>query len=107
MRRFMYSIQGLCACAALSIAATLATSDVSAAPLPIVAKHSGKCLDITGGPGATQDGALAEQWECTGATNQSWTIQNIGNGRLQIIAQHSGKCLWAPTGNEGAPALPS
>ena len=103
MRRFMYSIHGLCACAALSIAAGFATSDASAAPLPIVAKHSGKCLDITGGPGATQEGAPAEQWECTGATNQSWTIQNNGSGRFQIIAQHSGKCLWAANGNEGTP----
>jgi len=103
MRRFMYSIQGLCACAALSIAATFATSDVSAAPLPIVAKHSGKCLDITGAPDATQVGAPAEQWECTGATNQSWTIQNNGSGRFQLIAQHSGLCLWAANGNEGTP----
>lgn len=104
MRRFiMYSIHGLCASVALSIAAGFATSDASAAPLPIVAKHSGKCLDVTGGPGATQDGAPVEQWECTGATNQSWTIQNIGNGRLQIIALHSGKCLWAANGNEGTP----
>jgi hypothetical protein len=103
MRRFMYSIHGLCACAALSIAAGFATSDASAAPLPIVAKHSGKCLDITGGPGATQDGAPAEQWECTGATNQSWTLQNDGFGRFQIIAQHSGLCLWAANGHDGTP----
>lgn len=101
MRRFMYSIHGLCACAALSIAAGLATSDAGAAALPIVAKHSGKCLDITGGPGATQDLADAEQWECTGATNQSWTFQNDGFGRFQIIAQHSGRCLWAANGSEG------
>jgi hypothetical protein len=103
MRRFMYSIQGLCACAALTIAASFATSDASAAPLPIVAKHSGKCLDITGGPGATQDGAPAEQWECTGATNQSWTLQSDGHGRFQLIALHSGKCLGAANGNEGTP----
>jgi hypothetical protein len=100
MRRFTYSIHGLCACAALSIAAAFATSDVSAAPLPIVAKHSHKCLDITGGPNATQDGVLAEQWECTGAANQLWTLQNDGFGRFQIIAQHSGLCLAAATGNE-------
>jgi hypothetical protein len=103
MRRFMYSLHGLCACAALSIAAGLATSDASAAPLPIVAKHSGKCLDITGGPQATQIGAPAEQWECTGATNQSWTIQNDGFGRFQLKAEHSGLCLWAANGNEGTP----
>jgi hypothetical protein len=98
----MYSIQGLCACAALGITAGLATSDASAAPLPIVAKHSGKCLDITGGPGATQDGADAEQWECTGATNQNWTLQSDGHGRFQLIAQHSGLCLSADNGDENA-----
>jgi hypothetical protein len=95
----MYSIHALCACAALGIAAGFATSDASAA-LPIVAKHSGKCLDIAGGPGATQDGAPAEQWECTGATNQNWTLLNVG-GRLQIIAEHSGKCLIAQGSVDG------
>jgi hypothetical protein len=98
----MYSIHGLCACAALSIAAAFATSDANAAPLPIIAKHSHKCLDITGGPGATEDGVFAEQWECTWATNQLWTLQNDGFGRFQIIAEHSHLCLAAATGNEDA-----
>ncbi|MFC0114820.1 RICIN domain-containing protein [Kibdelosporangium aridum] len=38
----------------------------------LVAVHSGKCLDITGGPGSMDDGAAATQWACLGPnqTNQ-------------------------------------
>ena len=64
----------------------------AAAPLPVVAKHSGKCLDVRGGPAATQIGALIEQWECTGASNQSWTLLDVGGGAVELVAQHSGKC---------------
>jgi hypothetical protein len=63
-----------------------------AAPLPIVAKHSGKCLDVRGGPAATETGALIEQWECTGASNQSWSLVDVGGGAVELVAQHSGKC---------------
>jgi hypothetical protein len=46
----------------------------------IVAAHSGKCLDVTGG--ATTEGAPIQQWDCRDAAteldpsagNQSWTF---------------------------------
>jgi Ricin-type beta-trefoil lectin domain len=60
---------------------------------PLVAKHSGKCLDVRGGPQATQDGAVIEQWQCTGATNQSWTLRDAGSGQVQLVALNSGKCV--------------
>ena len=60
---------------------------------PLVAKHSGKCLDVRGGPQATQDGAVIEQWHCTGASNQNWTVRDAGNGQVQLVAQNSGKCV--------------
>ena len=37
----------------------------------LVARHSGKCLDVRSG--STADGAAIIQWTCTGATNQQWT----------------------------------
>src|SRR5687767_578584 len=68
-----------------------AGSLAAAAPLPIVARHSGKCLDVRGGPGATQNGALVEQWECTSASNQNWTMRDAGGGQVELVAAHSSK----------------
>ncbi|CCH32049.1 RICIN domain-containing protein [Actinosynnema sp. NPDC047251] len=65
----------------------------AAAATTVVALHSGKCLDVRGGPQAVHDGAVIEQWECTGATNQSWTARDAGNGRIQLVALNSGKCV--------------
>jgi hypothetical protein len=69
------------------------SAPAAAGPLPVVAKHSGKCLDVLGGPGATLNGAPLEQWECTGASNQSWTLVDVGSGQIELVAQHSGKCI--------------
>jgi hypothetical protein len=59
----------------------------------ITAKHSGKCLDVSGGPGALGNGALVIQWDCNGATNQQWIFTSIGGGYYKILAKHSGKGL--------------
>lgn len=59
----------------------------------IVAEHSGKCLDVRGGPTATQDGAIIEQWTCSGEANQDWNLNNKGNGNYELIARSSGKCI--------------
>lgn len=71
-----------------------ANSNISlpAMPVNIVAKHSGKCLDVDGV--STDNGAIVKQWDCLGAgqTNQLWYLKPIGN-YFQIIAVHSGKCL--------------
>jgi hypothetical protein len=40
-----------------------------------IAQHSNKCLDITGG--STADGALLQQWTCTGATNQAFGFESV------------------------------
>ncbi|GLY42994.1 hypothetical protein Amsp01_090170 [Amycolatopsis sp. NBRC 101858] len=65
-------------------------------PFNVRAVHSGKCLDVTGGPAATGDGAPVQQWTCLGAgqTNQMWYFADTGDGRTyDAIAVHSGKCL--------------
>ncbi|HEV2780879.1 MAG TPA: RICIN domain-containing protein [Actinophytocola sp.] len=62
-------------------------------PEPLIVKHSGKCLDVRGGPQAIHDGAVIEQWHCTTASNQNWTLRDVGNGQIQLIAQNSGKCV--------------
>lgn len=56
----------------------------------IVALHSGKCLDVTGG--STANGAQVIQWTCHGGANQRWTALYAGGGYYYLRAQHSGKC---------------
>jgi hypothetical protein len=40
------------------------------------AMHSGKCLDVTGGTGAIDNGTRVQQWDCLGnaQTNQHWYL---------------------------------
>jgi hypothetical protein len=40
------------------------------------AMHSGKCLDVTGGTGAINNGTQVQQWDCLGdaQTNQRWYL---------------------------------
>lgn len=59
-----------------------------------IAKHSLRCLDVRGGPQATQDGAVIDQWQCNdGAWNQFWTLRDAGNNQVKLVAQNSGKCI--------------
>jgi subtilisin family serine protease len=68
----------------------------------IVALHSNKCLDVTGGIAATANGTRIQQWSCLGTsqTNQIWRLIPVGNA-FQVVAAHSGKCLDV-TGGTGA-----
>lgn len=60
----------------------------------IRARHSGKCLEVNGGPGAVGNGALVVQRDCNNAENQQWTFTSVdGAGLYKIIAKHSGKGL--------------
>jgi hypothetical protein len=66
----------------------------------IVARHSGKCLDVEGG--STAAGALVKQYTCGGWTNQQWQVVSVGGGYYKIVARHSGKVLdvqWAGLDN--------
>jgi hypothetical protein len=104
MRSIMQSrFHCFCGGIALTIVGGIMSAQAMAAPLPIVAKHSGKCLDVRGGPGAIQDGALIEQWECTGASNQSWTLLDAGSGQVELVAAHSGKCVEVDSDDAAAP----
>lgn len=60
----------------------------------LVAKHSGKCLDVIGGHTGTGNGVKLEQWSCVaGADNQAFTLKYVGHEQYQLIAKHSGKCV--------------
>jgi Ricin-type beta-trefoil lectin domain-like/Calx-beta domain/Pregnancy-associated plasma protein-A len=57
----------------------------------IVARHSGKCLDVEGE--STAAGARVIQFSCGGWANQQWKILPVGGGYYKIVARHSGKVL--------------
>jgi len=57
----------------------------------IIAKHSGKCLDVRGI--STDKGANIIQYDYWGGDNQKWKLEPVGDGYYRIIAKHSGKCL--------------
>ncbi|MFD4318305.1 serine/threonine protein kinase [Streptomyces sp. NPDC058548] len=49
--------------------------------------------DVTGGSGATANGASIQLWSITGGGNQHWKPVPLGDGKYSFIAQHSGMCL--------------
>ncbi|MEU4221902.1 RICIN domain-containing protein [Actinoplanes sp. NPDC026623] len=57
----------------------------------VVARHSGKCLDVVGA--STADNAETIQYACGAGFNQQWRRVDLGNGYVQLEARHSGKCL--------------
>ena len=69
----------------------------------IVARHSGKCLDVS--EASTLNGAPVIQWTCIGDTNQQWLPIPIGDGYLKFVARHSGKVLGVQSTANGAPVV--
>lgn len=66
-----------------------ASSSIPTGWVNVISKNSGKCLDMTGGPGATSAGVPAQQWTCWGGTNQQFQFTPV-NGGYEITARHSG-----------------
>jgi hypothetical protein len=68
----------------------------------LVAKHSGKALDVNGCSSA--DGANVQQWPWAGGDCQRWKLESVGNGDYKITSQISGKALEVGTcaTNDGA-----
>jgi glucosylceramidase len=60
--------------------------------------NTNMCLDVAGGPSATQNGAVVQLWQCLGEnqTNQIWHIVELASpnqGWFAFIAKHSGRCM--------------
>jgi hypothetical protein len=74
-------------------------------PYTLAARHSGKCLDVSGAN--PNDGANVLQRKCHGKDNQKWQITKEGDGSYRLTARHSGKCLdvSGASGNNGANVL--
>ncbi len=90
----------LCCCATATTApVALASGERLAAvsvPYNLRAAHSGRCLDVAGGPGATINGAAIQQFDCLGPgqSNQMWNFRPAGDGlTYNVTALSSAKCL--------------
>jgi Ricin-type beta-trefoil lectin domain len=57
----------------------------------LVARHSGKCLEVAAD--GMEDGAYVQQWGCDGKASQEWSLTATGGGYYTVKATHSGKCL--------------
>jgi hypothetical protein len=91
--------------AAFAMLAIMLPIQRAAAATTVIAQHSNSCLDVTGGPGQTNDGALIEQWHCTGALNQNWALQDASGGRIRLVAQSSSKCIEPVNGGTNTATL--
>jgi hypothetical protein len=58
---------------------------------PVVARHSGQCLDIAGG--STAAGARLTQWPCSGALQQTFLYAEVGSQYATLRPFHSSQCL--------------
>jgi hypothetical protein len=65
----------------------------------IIAKSSGKCLDVAGGPGSVAyDGPRIHQWEYVSGENQKWRFQDVGAGCYALFVKNSTRCLTVAGG---------
>jgi Domain of unknown function (DUF1929)/Ricin-type beta-trefoil lectin domain-like len=67
----------------------------------IVAKHSGRAIDIPGDDNNLTDGAQIQQWDLQpAAVDQQWKLQSLGNGYFKIVNRKTNKVLDIP-GDDG------
>ena len=67
----------------------------------IIAKHSGKALDVSGGVEGRANGIPVVQYDAVGGANQFFKFVSVGDGYYRIIAKHSGKALDVSEGVDG------
>ncbi|MEV7803127.1 pectinesterase family protein [Microbispora sp. NPDC088329] len=95
---------GAAVLAAAPLAAVALSSVPAQAAVPsaggtyqISVTKSGMCLDVVSG--STSNGALVQQWGCSGAAWQHFTLRSAGSGVYTIVNANSGLCLDVPGGS--------
>ncbi len=89
-----YSVRGMPVDPAVGMVASYVQPAPIAPPAAggrLIARNSGKCLDVTGV--STANYAALQQWGCGSGANQQFRFVATGDGFYEIVAQHSGKCL--------------
>ncbi|MFD7456921.1 MULTISPECIES: RICIN domain-containing protein [unclassified Streptomyces] len=57
----------------------------------LVARHSGRCADVTSQ--SQWAGAQIKQYDCNGGNNQKYWLKSVGGGYYQLAARHSSLCV--------------
>ncbi len=66
-------------------------SGVSATYHTLVARHSGRCADVTSR--SLWQGAQVKQYDCNGGTNQKYWFKSVGSGYYRLVVRNSSLCL--------------
>ncbi|MFC5825116.1 RICIN domain-containing protein [Nonomuraea insulae] len=84
--------------AALTVAASpaQAAAPVAGGVYQLKVAKSGKCLDVVAG--SKDNGALLQQWSCSGDAWQRFTLRSAGSGIYHLANVNSGRCLDVPSG---------
>ena len=74
--------------------AAVSTNSIPTGWVNVISKNSGKCLDMAGGPAATWQTDLAQQWTCLGdkQTNQHFEFVPVTGG-YEMKVRNSGLAL--------------
>jgi hypothetical protein len=109
--RFWASVAGFGASVALITTMCVPANAASASPSPaadvravmfqpIVARHSGRCLDVDGS--STEPNTQVVQRACDGSASQRWTFVPVewGANRFFLVNQNSGQCLDVAGGSQ-------
>ncbi len=77
----------------------------STSPVQVIAKNSGKCLDVRGY--STSAGANLQQWSCAGTENQQWLFAATGDGSYEVESVNSSMSLnvGGNSSSNGAPII--
>jgi hypothetical protein len=65
--------------------------DESRRPVQVMARHTGKCLDVRNI--STRRGAAVQQWTCWNGPNQQWKLTPAGDGSFVVRSINSGMVL--------------
>ncbi|MEW1871932.1 pectinesterase family protein [Streptomyces caelestis] len=76
---------------ALPASTATAATPVAGQTYRISVAAGNKCLEIKNG--VPDDGALLQQWQCTDAAWQRYTLTPSGNGLHSLVSAHTGRCL--------------
>ncbi len=61
------------------------------ATVRLAARHSNKCIDVSGG--GTANGTNIQQWTCNGSAAQDFRLEETDGGAFRFVNPQSGKCL--------------
>ena len=75
----------------------------STTPVQVIAKSSGKCLDVRGY--STAAGANLQQWSCAGTANQQWLFTAEADGSYEVESVNSSMSLNV-SGNSASNGAP-